>query len=75
MTPLHNPRYVIVTAISRHALVTAVDPKLIDGVWECSGAPFLDEAQGVWCQALVRRDREARPGEVNLREPKRRGVS
>lgn len=72
MTPPHNPRYVIVTAATRHGLVAAVDPKLIDGVWECSGAPFLDPAQGLWCQALVRRDHAERPGEVNLREPKRR---
>ena len=50
----------------------AVDPKLADGVWECSGAPFWDTQAREWCQAIVRRLREPASGVVQLREVKRR---
>ena len=50
----------------------AVDPKLADGVWECSGPPFWDPQAGEWCQTIVRRLREPASGVVQLREVKRR---
>ena len=71
MTP-HNPRYLIIGAQSRIALQMAVDPKLADGVWECSGPPFWDAQAREWCQAIVRRLREPPVGVVQLREVKRR---
>jgi len=71
----HNPnnqRYLIIVAQSRILLQMAVDPKLADGVWECSGPPFWDAQTREWCQAIVRRLREPAAGTVNLREVKRR---
>ena len=68
----HNPRYLIIGAQSRILLQMAVDPKLTDGVWECSGPPFWDAQTREWCQAIVRRLREPAAGTVNLREVKRR---
>jgi hypothetical protein len=73
MTAMHNPRYLIVAAVNRAALVVAVDPKLADGVWRCLGAPFYDSERREWCQAIARTDVAApRNGEVKLREEKRR---
>jgi len=67
-----KPRYLIVTAENRVALVAAVDPKLADNVWKCLGAPFYDAERREWCQSIVRTDAPARNGEVQLREVKRR---
>lgn len=69
-----NPHYNIIRAPNTTALVTAVDQALPLGVWECSGGPFWDASMREWCQALVRVRPPQQPGEVSLREPKRRAL-
>lgn len=66
-----NPRYLIIRAPTQHKLVLDMDLKLADNVWECVGAPFYDSQRLEWCQAIARRDRPERSGEVRLKEPRR----
>ena len=73
--PNSNPRYAIVKADNTHLLAAAMQSHLADGVWECSGGPFWDADVRKWCQAIQRtRPDQAMPGEIQLREPKRRAV-
>lgn len=67
-----NPRYTIIRAQTTHHLVAELQPVLADGVWECLGAPFFDSDRREWCQTVVRKSPEQKPGEIALREPKRR---
>ena len=69
-----NPRYTIIRGANTYLLVAALEPVLADGVWECSGGPFYDAERREWCQAVIRLRRADQPGEVALREPKRRAL-
>lgn len=81
MAAMNNPRYVIVRAATTAGLVYEVDPKLEGGIWRCIGSPFWEDAperilgkkEGMWCQALERRDDAPLPAgkQVKLREPAR----
>jgi hypothetical protein len=67
-----NPRYVIVRAANIIMLAAEVDPKLLDGVWKCTGGPFYDSERREWCQAMYRPEPAAPTASgVKLREPKR----
>jgi hypothetical protein len=70
-----NPRYVLVRAQNTTQLVVLIQPYLADGVWQCTGGPFYDSERREWCQAVTRTEQPAaRPGEVPLREVKRRAL-
>jgi hypothetical protein len=62
--------YRIETATTIGALQARVQVCCNDG-FDPIGAPFFDSESRYWCQAVMRRDRQATSNQLNLREPQR----
>ena len=67
------PRYKIITAGTPMALERAVESFLSDNDgWKPEGGPREDLSRGNWIQAVVSSNGAMPPGEIRLKEPKRR---
>ena len=66
-------KYDIITVPNRSGLIgltLAVQKQCNEG-WEPNGGPFFDHGIGAWCQSVVLRVAQPKPGEIKLKEPRR----